>query len=82
VERQQAGPGGPDETSSTLREGSGRLTVEAGLNQIEDCRLRLEAPGVPESRPVGYGLGRLDDRLETLAGLIEHEGQRLADTQR
>ena len=53
-----------------------------GLNQIEGCQLRLETPGVPESQPVGYGLGRLDDRLETLAGLVEHEGRRLADAQR
>jgi hypothetical protein len=53
-----------------------------GLNQIEGCRLRLQASGVPESQPVGYGLGRLDDRLETLAGLVEHEGRRLADAQR
>jgi hypothetical protein len=68
VERQQAVPGGPDETNSALRQGIGNLT--------------LEAPGVPESEPVGYGLGRLDDRLETLAGLIEHEVQRLADAQR
>ncbi len=68
MERQQAVPGGSDETSSILRQGIGNLT--------------LKAPGVPEAEPVGYGLGRLDDRLETLAGLIEHEGQRLADAQR
>ncbi len=82
MERQQAVPWRSDETTSTLREGTGRLTVEAGLNQIEGCQLRLEASGVPESQPVGYGLGRLDDRLETLAGLVEHEGRRLADAQR
>ena len=53
-----------------------------GLNQIEGCQLRLQAQGVPESEPVGYGFGRLDDRLETLARLVEHEGRRLADAQR
>ena len=62
MERQQAGPGRPDETSSTLRESAGKLT--------------LEASGAPE--PIGYGLAR----FEALAGLIEHEGQRLADAQR
>ena len=82
MERQQAGPGGPGETSSTLREGIGNLTLEARLDRIEGCRLRPETPGVPESEPVGYGFGRLDDRLETLAGLVEHEGRRLADAQR
>jgi hypothetical protein len=78
VEWQQAGPGGLDETISVLREGIGRLTLEAGLNQIEGRRLRLEASGVPKPEPVGYGLAR----LEALAGLLEHEGQRLADAQR
>lgn len=68
MERQQAVPGGPDETNSALRQDIGNLT--------------LEAPGVPESQPVGYGLGKLDDRLENLAGLIEQEGWRLADVQR
>ena len=82
MEWQQAGPGGLDETISTLREGLGRLTLEAGLNQIEGRRLRLEASGVPEPEPVGYGLARLEGRLEALAGLLEHEGQRLADAQR
>jgi hypothetical protein len=80
VEWQQAGPGGPDEKTSTLREGIGRLTLEAGLDQIEGRRPRLEASGVPE--PVGYGLAKLEGRLETLAGLLEHEVRRLADAQR
>lgn len=119
MERQQADPEGLDETISTLREGVGRLTVEAGLNQIGGWRLRLEASGVPESEPTADGLGRLEDRLggddpdpftagnlmvdlggrvrdlastevgrdvsdrlEALAGLLEREGQRLADAQR
>ncbi len=82
MERQQAGLGGLDETSAILREGIGKLTLEARLDRIEGCQLRLEAPGVPEPQPVGYGLGSHDDRLETLAGLIEHGGQRLADAQR
>ncbi|HKH76940.1 MAG TPA: hypothetical protein VKA51_08300, partial [Rubrobacteraceae bacterium] len=70
------------EKTSTLREGIGRLTLEAGLDQIEGRRPRLEASGVPEPEPVGYGLARLEGRLEALAGLLEHEGQRLADAQR
>ena len=77
MERQQAGP---DEMSATLREGLGKRTLRTRLDRIEGRR--LEAPGVPEPQPVGYGLGRLDDRLETLAGIIEHEGRRLADAQR
>ena len=44
MERQQTGPGRLDETSSTLREGVGKLT--------------LEASGVPE--PIGYGLARFE----------------------
>ena len=76
MEWQQACPGGPDEKTSTLREGIGRLTLEAGLDQIEGRRPRLEASGVPE--PIDYGLAR----FEALAGLIEREGRRLADAQR
>jgi hypothetical protein len=62
VEWQQTGPGRLDETSSTLRESVGKLT--------------LQASGVPA--PIGYGLAS----IEALAGLIEHEGRRLADAQR
>jgi hypothetical protein len=78
VERQQAGPGGLDEKTSTLRRGIGRPPLEAGLDQVEGWRLRLEASSVPETEPVGYGLARLED----LVGLLEHEGRRLADAQR
>jgi hypothetical protein len=78
VEWQQAGSGGPDEKTSTLRDGIGKLTLEAGFDQIEGRRPRLEASGVPEHEPIADGLAR----LETLAGLIEHEGRRLADAQR
>lgn len=76
MEGQQAGTGGLDETISTPREGSGWLTLEAGLDRIEGRRSRLEASGVPE--PIADGLAR----LEALAGLIQREGQRLADVRR
>ena len=75
VEWQQAGPGRLDEKISALREGIGRFTLEAWLDQIEGRRPRPEASGVPE--PFGYGLAR----LEALAGLIGHERRRLADAQ-
>ena len=78
MERQQAGPGGPGKTSSTLREGIGNLTLEARLDRIEGCRLRPEAPGVPESEPVGLGLGRLEGRLENLGLRLRHQGHGLA----
>ena len=76
MEWQQASPGRLGETRSTLREGIGKLTLEARHDRIEGWR--LEASGVPEPEPVGCGLAR----PEALAGLIEYEGRRLADAQR
>ena len=78
MERQQAGSGGLDETISTLREGIGRPKLEAVLDRVEGRRLRLAALGAPELEPMADGLARLG----ALAGLLEHEGQRLADAQR
>ena len=60
MEWQQTGPGRLDETSSTLREGIGKLTLGTCLARIEGWR--LEAPGVPELEPAADGLTRLEDR--------------------
>ena len=65
MERQQATPGGLDETISALRDGFERLTLERGLNQVEGWRLRLEASSVPELQPVADGLVRLENELRS-----------------
>lgn len=62
MESNQVTPGGIDEPISILDGGVKNLAMNVALNQIEGWRLRLEASGVPELRPIADGLVRLQNQ--------------------
>ena len=82
MERQQATPGGLDETISAPREdGFERLALDGELNQMEGWRLRLEASGVPELQPTADRLARLQDNLRSDGVNLGEQVRGLASTE-